>query len=608
MFVYSDVTTRPNGTLVKAWTSEDGGAYFDGVRRELGVLGMYASIAASPTQVLLVAKSHATGALIGLFDDGTPINFGGFVFEYGPHVCWTPRWGFVVAWQDSKFTWRWRRLSDRLEQPLTLPTDIFVDGSSQGMLDVAVTSRPDDAGADTMVVTPRWNLNQTLTVSGVSLALPKKVGDWWLGQASIGLLGGIAAVNAVTGEKKNVAAIPTQAPVRAAMDGAGVIHTAIAFTADPSVGLFIPQSAWTAYDPLPPMVMPDSPRPGDIVNAGAGHLVWERDIEGSYWAYDLWIAGKPARFLFHDLRTPLDAQFSRRVNGVDVPLVHEGEPVSTAWLAQKTGATIVAYHDENVDTTVPANHIAFRRRLELLDAWRQRGYGIVYGLQGYPRIVAGTTLDETDALWCLEKGLERCANPQFEMDEAESVTPIAPFPAWVFLAVWQGNRVGADAHLAYPEGTLTRIWIGAARLRPRYAILRGLVGFGDGRNDVSAWCVSYRAKLGQLTPVSTEPYPRTAIPEPPKPISCQLSDEDDVDDWTTVNDKTEQRVRRRRVLVAPANGGAPCGPLERIETRPRQKGGGGRSKPLTKKQKQVAGAAAAGGGLVVLLGKLFHWW
>lgn len=225
------------------------------------------------------------------------------------------------------------------------------------------------------------------------------------------------------------------------------------------------------YKELPEVEFLETPR---AVHICPGNLVWGVDIEGDRWAYELFEQGRPARILFHDTKVPLDTPIKDEHGTV---IEDRGEVVTTLWLAEKTGAAILYYHDRNVDPSNEGQYNEWQGVLQTASELQAR-YAIYLGVQGYPRLQNnGNTFGVLDTVWCVQKMLDDVRSNGLR--------------CFVFLAVWQGNRVGADAHLAYPEGDLARTFIELIPTINRNLCVDGVVGFGEGRNDVSAWCLDF---------------------------------------------------------------------------------------------------------------------
>jgi hypothetical protein len=370
----------------------------------------------------------------------------------------------------------------------------------------------------------------------------------------------------------------TNLPSRLAVNRAGEVRVALQGALAP----FPDEVVWEEYDPLPKHRLPrHALRACDYVGPGRA-LQWSRDIEGGYWAFDLFLAGTPARLIFHDTREALEQQYVRThdASGVrlpaPVPLVHEGEPVTTLWLAKKTGAAILAYQDLNdhlgnrwAQPWLDADGNPAPGAVPLLEPYRRQGYAFYLGQQCYPRldVRTGRATDPLDSKWCVERSLERNAAAGYE--------------SFLFRAGWQGNRM-PHGGLAYPEGTLARLGIYLCELAQNEALLvRGHVQFGEDRNDPSAWAIAQYRLEADRTPVPNRPLARSLV----VPIV---------------------------VAPAPGPGPAPEPELPTQPTQPARPRPGGRPRPPAssgggKTGRNVAigtGAVAA----VTALGKLFGWW
>ncbi len=240
------------------------------------------------------------------------------------------------------------------------------------------------------------------------------------------------------------------------------------------------------YRALPDIEFLLPPRPVHLV---PGDLIWGVDIEGDHWAYDLYVQGTPAPLLFHDSRVPLDAPIAT-VNG---------ETVTTLWLADKTGAAILYYHDRNVDPENVAEMAAWMTALDAAQMLNGRR-AFYIGVNAYPRLQAnGATFGALDTVFCVEKMLDACRARQLE--------------AFLFTAGWGGNQVGNPPHLAYPEGDLARTLIELIVTVNGFANVVGVVRFGEGRNDVSAWCEAFfRAWKQRLVGWAFPPLRRSIVP------------------------------------------------------------------------------------------------
>jgi hypothetical protein len=295
---------------------------------------------------------------------------------------------------------------------------------------------------------------------------------------------------------------------------------------------------WVAFDPIPRHRLPR----GEIrrLDFSPGNLVWSTDIEGGYWAYDLFVAGTPARLIFHDMRSSLEAVLERPGPVVDgkptwVPIIHDGEPVTVLWLMKKTGAACIAYHDLNDEKGAPF--------IDELKRWREQGYAFYIGQQVYPRIGRDfRALDPLDNAFCLDKSLE---------------VNTVEFDVFLVRAVWRGNYVPPgwpreNQWLAYDPGTLARTALYIAQAR-QHGRVRGMIAFGGGRNDTDQWSIDQFELEAKAAPAGhPDPLARTSIvvapppphyPRPGDPLPPELMTL--ADEIIAIAEGTKAKIRRQ---------------------------------------------------------------
>jgi hypothetical protein len=483
-----------------------------------------------------------------------------------------------------------------------------------------------------------FSLRAERIVSGVALTFGEQQGDWAAGQATVGLLGGVVAVNTRTGARFMW---PHYTPHRARLTLAANGDPRVSISADGAPDPSSPPwlAPWEPYDFWPPVRVAGTRRPVWCVTSRPGHLKWSDDgsgqpfIEGGHWALDAFLAGRPAAVLFHDLRTPLEEPLRSTVRvenltaaNTDVQVLARfaghralkverlSDEVASVWfddkaraaraaavvstasspchlemtglsmydLAKQSGAILVCYHDANGARLVRDDGTVVTPDTPEAQGARYVDVELVQRLntEGIRAIIGHQGYLVTESRGA---GVVRF-NPHDAMwrivEWGLKIYRSAGIQAMLLTPQWTGNPMsdGQDAYDPHDVAVLHHFTTGLVDGDDTVFLVSPFGG--DRPNGIAKYPHFGRqwdARVA-MTPEPAEPLPtpRPYVPPIAPPVEPPL------------------------VVVEPP-------PVTPEPKKPSKGHGGSSAKPMTKKQKQAAGAAAAGGGLLVLLGKIFGW-
>lgn len=258
-------------------------------------------------------------------------------------------------------------------------------------------------------------------------------------------------------------------------------------------------------------------------------------------------------------------------------------------ICKTRGCSLTLYHDgttrdrsnDMIDRSpyrVPASEMAGTLYgfgdLDRLCALRDEGVAMIAGINVYP---------DGTAFWAYETA----------MDELDQLG----LPYTLTVARYT-QRNPVTGKMGYPPVSVALQLNMALLSASNRARCLAVDVFGVGRvgelPEFERWANRWTHDLINMLPKTVTGWPKTiVVPPVPLAVDCVLGEWSDWTPWTVASpSSSEGRERRRVVLTAASHGGAACGPLREVESRPKPGHGG----------KGVAIGATAGG-----LAGLFVW-